>query len=510
MKKTATLIFVILFSQNIFSQQLDLSFNSTGHSSLSLSSGAHIPIKAHQQSDGKLILTASAFLGNYDYYATRFNVNGTIDTSYGTNGTTMTNLGTSFDQLYSSAIQTDGKIILFGTGNNGQIVGQFGINGFGAVRLKTDGSLDETFNATGKYHNPILTRAGATSMAIQNDGKILLAGYAKPTGLLNNGAIIRLDANGVLDPSFGTNGVFINDLSTPDDDRIEVVALDNSNNIILGSTIIGTNFNPIVIGRIFLNRLLPNGTLDTTFGTNGNLQLSFPTSNFPQITQLIVQTDGKYLIAGNDHVGSNDKCFIARYNPDGTIDTNFNSTGLLILNGNKNPVLTIQTSGKIIGSLDKEIFVPSFTNTRQLFQLNTDGTFDTTFGINGIYNDLPNILNGGNGIMIQSDNKIVVTGRSNDNLMAGLTRFSLNNLSNNSFDISNNLKIYPNPTSGNFNIVVDENLVGANVSVYNVLGQKVKTFTLDSITTNQNLESGMYILEIEKEGNKTTRKLIVQ
>jgi Secretion system C-terminal sorting domain len=73
------------------------------------------------------------------------------------------------------------------------------------------------------------------------------------------------------------------------------------------------------------------------------------------------------------------------------------------------------------------------------------------------------------------------------------------------FDIS----IYPNPTTGNFNIAIDENLIGAEVTVYNVLGQKVKNFSLENVSTNQNLEAGMYILEIEKEGNKTSKKLIV-
>jgi Secretion system C-terminal sorting domain len=74
---------------------------------------------------------------------------------------------------------------------------------------------------------------------------------------------------------------------------------------------------------------------------------------------------------------------------------------------------------------------------------------------------------------------------------------------------NSDIKLYPNPTLGNFNISIDENLVGAKVSVYNVLGQKAKNFSLDGLNTNQNLEKGIYILEIEKEGNKISRKLIV-
>jgi len=71
------------------------------------------------------------------------------------------------------------------------------------------------------------------------------------------------------------------------------------------------------------------------------------------------------------------------------------------------------------------------------------------------------------------------------------------------------LRIYPNPSSGIFNIEIDENLVGAKATIYNLLGQKVKDFDLKSTTTNQSLNKGIYLLEIEKAGNKNTKKLIV-
>ena len=78
----------------------------------------------------------------------------------------------------------------------------------------------------------------------------------------------------------------------------------------------------------------------------------------------------------------------------------------------------------------------------------------------------------------------------------------------NSID-SQKIKIYPNPSNGNFNIEIDENLMGAKGTIYNLLGQKVKDFSLNSTTTNQTLNKGVYLIEIEKDGNKTTKKLIV-
>lgn len=72
-----------------------------------------------------------------------------------------------------------------------------------------------------------------------------------------------------------------------------------------------------------------------------------------------------------------------------------------------------------------------------------------------------------------------------------------------------NVQVFPNPSSGIFNVQVDENLIGSKATVYNLLGQKVKDFSLKAATTNQTLNKGVYLLEIEKEANKTTKKLII-
>ena len=90
-----------------------------------------------------------------------------------------------------------------------------------------------------------------------------------------------------------------------------------------------------------------------------------------------------------------------------------------------------------------------------------------------------------------------------------LASFTQPALTTENFNLENTIAVYPNPSNGNFTIQNDEGLVGASVVVYSVLGQKVKEFQLETITTNITLGIGMYLLQIEKEGKSSTKKLIV-
>jgi Secretion system C-terminal sorting domain len=94
-----------------------------------------------------------------------------------------------------------------------------------------------------------------------------------------------------------------------------------------------------------------------------------------------------------------------------------------------------------------------------------------------------------------------------------LWKKSLSNLStsnNNDGLMNKKMVVFPNPSNGNFNIEIDENSIGSKASIYNLLGQKVKDFELKSTSTNQTLNKGVYLLEIEKEGNKSSTRVIVQ
>jgi hypothetical protein len=124
----------------------------------------------------------------------------------------------------------------------------------------------------------------------------------------------------------------------------------------------------------------------------------------------------------------------------------------------------------------------------------TTGTFGSSVSDSGDFD--PNV-----GVTL-----LTPTGGSADMFVhkMGQTALGLSKNSNNS-----NISVYPNPTSGIFNIQIDENSIGAKATIYNLLGQKIKDFDLKSTITNQYLNKGIYLLEIEKGGIKTSKKLIV-
>jgi uncharacterized delta-60 repeat protein len=153
------------------------------------------------QPDGKIVLAGYGWVhfqsGNtYDIEVTRFNADGTWDTAFG-GGVVSTDMGESDDRGYSAVLQSDGKILVGGSGGQG----------FALARYNSDGSLDSTLNGTGKVS--VAMGGGsldaASSIALQADGKIVLGGWAK-VGATYKFALARLNSNGSLDTSFNDTG----------------------------------------------------------------------------------------------------------------------------------------------------------------------------------------------------------------------------------------------------------------------------------------------------------------
>jgi uncharacterized delta-60 repeat protein len=184
---------------------------------------------------------------------------GLLDSEFGTNGIVTTKVGGDNDQVTSVAIQTDGKIVV--AGNVYKNAGPK--YSFVVVRYTTNGILDTTFGTNGIATKPLICDSSEVSaLAIQSDGKIVVVGNSA-YGTANI-FTVRYKMNGTLDSTFGTNGTITTPFSLLTSYAGGIAIQSNENLIVSGSAYtFEANYDFKVAGY------KTNGALDSTFGTNG-------------------------------------------------------------------------------------------------------------------------------------------------------------------------------------------------------------------------------------------------
>ncbi|HET8676489.1 MAG TPA: hypothetical protein VFO63_11915, partial [Blastocatellia bacterium] len=154
------------------------------------------------QPDGKIIAAGytQTFTTDDDFALVRYNTDGSLDTTFASGGTLTTDFFGGSDQVNAVALQPDGKIVVAG-----YTVSPSRFTDFAFARYNSDGSLDSTFGVGGKVAVSFLnTFSQATDLALQTDGKIVAAGHAFHSGDFTFAfALARLNQDGSLDPSFG-------------------------------------------------------------------------------------------------------------------------------------------------------------------------------------------------------------------------------------------------------------------------------------------------------------------
>lgn len=323
------------------------------------------------QSDSKILIGGgfTGYAGATRNNLARLNADGSLDKSFlAANGTD------SFVQAI--AIQKDGKILVggnFTTYNNA--------TSKGIVRLNTDGSLDTNFQTTRAKHFPVY------AIALQNDGKILIAGSSQTYNGTASGAIARLNSDGSLDSSFNIGTGFNSDITT--------IAVQSDGKILVGGAF--TTFNNQA--RKNLARLNSDGSLDSSFNS-GSGATSFGSPG--TVYTLLLQNDGKIFAAGSfDAFNGLERHNIVRLNADGSLDASFllsePMTGRVFNS-------TMQKDGKILigGNFG---LISANTERHGLARLNSNGTLDSSFLPNG---GGSNIFVGS--IAVQGDGKILIGG----------------------------------------------------------------------------------------------------
>ncbi len=309
--------------------EIDTSFGNGGVavvSSLTSSECESLDIQA----DGKLVVTGLKELQGFDYayLVLRMNSDGTLDRTFDGDGILAVDLSPGKDIGLESIIQPDGKIVVTGTYDvKGAAAGAIGV-----IRINPNGTLDNTFDSDGIVVTATQGRSQTGyAVALQPDGKILVSANSDeivriPSDSLIAGqsflAIVRYLPDGSLDTSFGNGGISETNLNGLHYSFGDIKTLSDGRIVVAGS--IGSNSTFIFDFSVF--GFLPNGSLDTTFGTAG--QKIIDSGNMNAVYSLAIQPNGKIIVVGHSAVpGHGLDILVSRLNPDGSFDVGFGDQG---------------------------------------------------------------------------------------------------------------------------------------------------------------------------------------
>ena len=379
---------------------IDSSFDADGKQTTAVGDANSTAYSIALQDDGKIVMAGYTTVGAINRFAvSRFNTNGSLDNSFNGSGIQTAPLGSDIQIGNSVAIQKTGKIIIAGYTFNGSN------NDQALARFNTDGSLDNTFDTDGLLSTDIVNSSAdyAGSVAVQNDDKIIVAGYS----VINNNTVfvlVRYNTDGSLDNTFDTDGKLVGDYYQGNSSVNATVVQSDGKIVTGGSTWNGTNFDFAVA------RYNANGSLDNTFSDDGKQTTDFGLND--EVVSVVVQPDGKIIVGGS----SNTTFAIARYNTDGSLDATFSDDGKLLIPmgfADLAKSIALQADGKIIFVGHSYIHSNYDSVYFAIARINSNGTLDNTFSDDGkVFTNFENSPSFANAVSIQSDQKIVVSGRS--------------------------------------------------------------------------------------------------
>jgi uncharacterized delta-60 repeat protein len=444
----------------------------------------HIEIQA----DGKLLVGGNPYrytnlTGLNNFVLIRINANGTLDNTYGTNGKLELDAGPApEDDFGSMELQPDGKVVVCGTGQNDlQFLYTY------TLRITPNGTLDASYGTNGyQYLNASANGFGSVGrIALQPDGKVLIAGFAKNTSGNYDITAVRLTSSGVPDGSFGAGGlaayrlnafgsygirpllqsngkvVLVGfggngqrlsvtfsrleangqmDVALPSNGKI-IVPIGNESGSIAGKNIlvqpdqkivnVCTRSNGFSVG-LSLSRYLPNGATDTSFGSGGQCFLDLPGYFYNTYAGLL--RNGTISVVSDFYDFVKGRCIgLFRFLPNGQPDSAFGSNGKRYITTNATSVnwvihAAIQPDGKIV-ILSPEAAIGPQPDRTYILRLLANGDLDPTFNGTGKI-ELPDTANASFGhVMVQPDGKILLTYNSinaGQGYHAFLRRFSGN------------------------------------------------------------------------------------
>src|SRR3954470_1394584 len=254
---------------------------------------------------------------------------GDLDPSFGMGGKTVTrffnNGGIEINYPRAIALQPDGKMIVAGRAYSSQTGDDFAI-----ARYNPDGTLDAGFGSNGLVRTDFFGLTDqAMGVAVLPDGKIIAGGFAV-VGFINNQAdaafaLARYNSNGTLDAAFGSGGKVTTNFFDSLDEAFAMVLQPDGKIVLAGFVTQGIDNGERYDFAVV--RYQPDGSLDATFGNGGKTFTDFA-GRGDRAYWAALQPDGKIVLAGVAYGVTTDADFaLARYNTNGTLDITFNGTG---------------------------------------------------------------------------------------------------------------------------------------------------------------------------------------
>ena len=320
---------------------------------------------------------------------------GDLDSTFGSGGIALTPVG-SDDYVRDLAVQADGKIIAAGASSADGTTYRFAL-----ARHNADGSLDPTFGSGGKVVTSLGTSAMIHAVALQPDGKIVVGGRVYSGGS-SDFAVARYTSAGALDTTFGTGGVVTTAIGN--DSTAWDLGLEPDGRIVVAGQARVTGRQ-----RVALARYTSAGALDASFGTSGRTTLTLGTGD-AYAYGLARQADGRLVVAGGADDNGVAKFAVARFGTDGALDPSFGTGGSVLsaigFGSTANSILVDPDGRLVVGGMSV-----GFTTRFAVVRYTANGAFDGSFSTNGVAYAQPGFTAFANSLARQSDGRLLVAGQ---------------------------------------------------------------------------------------------------
>ncbi len=384
---------------------LDTTFSIDGGTDTTFSSSSDCnPIGVTALSDESIVVGTRIYSTYLSGGLVKFKNDSTLDTTFNSSGRIQYQIPSgSIDFMKAMIQQIDGKIIAVGALSSGANATAFGI-----ARYSSSGTLDLTFNSTGivttEIHSQYLDEARAVD--IDSSGNIVVAGVTDSDSSRSNIVLVRYSSSGSLDLSFGTNGIVTTNINSTSEDNVAAVKIVSDGKILVGGS---SWLSTTVSNEVYLVRFLSDGTLDTSFGSNGKLILNLGISGNKVISSMQVDSAGNIFLGGY-YENPNQDFLIIKLLPNGSLDTSCNSTGYHVLSFS---VSGVEHLNSIRLQADGSLFaVGNLNNSIAIAHLTSSGILDNAFATGGKATAQIATSDMGLDLSLKSDGSLLILGKS--------------------------------------------------------------------------------------------------